>query len=490
MNRQIQSRFALLTAVTVLAGLAVWARLPAEDKPAGKPETPPVAVKPKPLSDQVKKGLAYLINQQHANGGWGQGGGWRVDVKGNAGGRVEGANVEDPPDVASTAIATLALIRAGHTPQKGEYAKNVARAVQFICSHIEKADKDSLYITSVRGTQVQSKIGPYVDTFLATLVLSELKGKMPDDDNNKQLLAALTKTVGKIEKHQKEDGTFVGNQAWASVFSQGLASKGLNRAAQNGVMVQPQALARAEKNANASFDEKTGEFKGAAVASGVGVGAGRAALPTAGFVGGFAGGSGGAVPGRTEPVGAKPTRPLKPGEGDRIAAAAASAPTDAGVTIYGLSNQLGAQQEAINTGQSLKREARQVLENKTATKEQKAKAQEDLSRVDKLEKAQQAAVSNVVKQLDDKGFIQGFGSNGGEEFLSYMNLSETLVVKGGAEWAKWDKQITDNLNRIQDKDGSWSGQHCITGKTFCTSSALLVLLADRAPVPAACKDKK
>jgi hypothetical protein len=39
--------------------------------------------------------------------------------------------------------------------------------------------------------------------------------------------------------------------------------------------------------------------------------------------------------------------------------------------------------------------------------------------------------------------------------------------------------MTANLNNIQNKDGSWSGQHCITSRTFCTSSALLVLMIDR-----------
>ncbi len=43
--------------------------------------------------------------------------------------------------------------------------------------------------------------------------------------------------------------------------------------------------------------------------------------------------------------------------------------------------------------------------------------------------------------------------------------------------------MTENLNRVQNDDGSWSGHHCITGRTFCTSTALLVLLADRTPVP-------
>jgi len=104
-----------------------------------------------------------------------------------------------------------------------------------------------------------------------------------------------------------------------------------------------------------------------------------------------------------------------------------------------------------------------------------------------LEEANEAANNGILKRLDDKAFIAGFGNNGGEEFLSYMNISETLLVKGGKEWQSWDKSICENLHRVQNEDGSWSGHHCITGRTFCTATALLTLMADRAPVPLAAK---
>ena len=71
-----------------------------------------------------------------------------------------------------------------------------------------------------------------------------------------------------------------------------------------------------------------------------------------------------------------------------------------------------------------------------------------------------------------------------------MNISETLVVKGGKEWLAWDKGITESLVRVQDKDGGWSGQHCITGRTFCTATALLTMMADRAPIPSSRRTKE
>lgn len=466
MHIPAKSRLCLLAAG--LAGLAVLTGLHADeqkkDVAAPTPTQLAPAVKPKPLSDAIEKGLAYLVNQQLENGGWGQGGGWRNDT--NSGQRTQGAQVgakgSEPADVANTCVATLCLLRAGHTPKHGKYARNVARAVDFLCNNVEKSDQKSLFVTSQRGTQVQGKIGPYVDTFLAALVLAELKGTMPDEKTELRLIAALDKTVTKIENNQKADGTFAGNSGWASVFSQGLASKGLNRAGQVGASVQPQSLARAEKNAVASFDVKSGTFIAATTAS----------TPAAA---GFAGGVGGGRVSGTAPT------PLP--------AADVSAPSDAGVPIYNISNGLAALQESVNTNKDLMQKARAILAKPTASQEDKQKAETDLKRFADVEKTCEQATQSIVKRLTDQKFIQGFGSNGGEEFLSYMNISEALVVKGGKEWEAWDKAMADNLTRVQDKDGSWSGHHCITGKTFCTSTALLVLLADRAPVPTVAKLK-
>jgi hypothetical protein len=37
--------------------------------------------------------------------------------------------------------------------------------------------------------------------------------------------------------------------------------------------------------------------------------------------------------------------------------------------------------------------------------------------------------------------------------------------------------------RVQNRDGSWSGHHCITARSFCTSAALLTLLAPNLFLP-------
>jgi hypothetical protein len=407
------------------------------------------AVDPKPLSDQVKKGLTYLINQQHANGGWGQGGGWRTADQG--GGRVEGAQVSDPPDVGNTCIAVLALIRAGNTPTEGPYARNVARGIEFICASIEKSDGASLYVTDIRSTQLQSKIGQFVDTFLSTMVLAELKGRA-GDKLEARLSAALNKTIAKIEKNQRDDGHFAGNHGWASVLSQGLANKGLNRAAQNGAVVSEKVLKREEARLVASFDDRAGGFRSA----GPDMAGDLKARASAG-------------------------RPAIAAE------AAAAAPSDAGVAIYNASANVAGLNDQALTLQLDKKRAKEILANNNAPAPAREQARRDLDRIEKVEQTAQQATAAVVRQLENKDFVAGFGNNGGEEFLSFMNISETLLLKGGDDWKKWDTQITDSLNRVQDKDGSWSGHHCITGKTFCTAGALLVLMADRMPLPATAK---
>lgn len=90
-------------------------------------------------------------------------------------------------------------------------------------------------------------------------------------------------------------------------------------------------------------------------------------------------------------------------------------------------------------------------------------------------KVQKEAMKSAIAQLGNEAVMAGFGSNGGEEFLSYMSAGETLVRENDESWAKWNKRITNNLCLIQNKDGSWSGQHCITERVFCTSSAILAL---------------
>lgn len=396
------------------------------------------AVKPKELSAAVKKGLKYLVDNQQNDGGWNQGGGWRTNVQGS--GRVEGANVEDPSDVGNSCFVLLALLRAGNTATDGEYKDAVKRGLKFVISRVEKADTDSLYITDVRGTQLQGKIGQYVDTFLVNLTLAEYRGKAGDQE--KQLIAALEKTMTKIVKHQTADGGFAGNHGWAPTLSVGIANKSLTRAKERGATVDEVVLKRAMAQSQAAA---TGTAPAAV---------GGPAVPTDGA----------------------------PAAG-RLAAAPrmAGAAGDAGVALYRVGQGAGNNQDLLNSMRVDAEKAKKVLKDANASKDEKEKAERKVAEFDKADKQNDMVQGQLAASVKDDRFTAGFGNNGGEEFLSFMNISEALILKGGKDWEDWDAKMMKGLEKAQDSNGSWSGQHCITGKTFCTAGALLVLMADRTP---------
>ncbi len=70
-----------------------------------------------------------------------------------------------------------------------------------------------------------------------------------------------------------------------------------------------------------------------------------------------------------------------------------------------------------------------------------------------------------------------FSQAGGEEYLAFHLITETMLQKGGADWKKWFPVCRDKIIGVQNQDGSWTGMHCITSRTFCTAAAVLVLSA-------------
>lgn len=427
------------------------------------------AVTPKPISDAVKKGLEYLVKGQQDDGGWNQGGGWRTQVNG-PGGRIEGKTVEDPSDVGNTCFALLALFRAGNTPTEGQYKEVVKKGLRFVLAKVEKADKDTLYVTDVRNTQLQSKIGPYVDTFLVNLILAEMKGKAGDDE--KRLIGALEKTMNKMVKHQTAEGGFAGNGGWAPTLSVGIANKSFARAKQNGVEVDGRV-----------FDRAFAQSRGAA--TGPASGAMAAAPPAGGVIAGKPGTAGPPVA-AAPPASAAGGLPGPSGGGGGFGGGGG----DAGVRLYSLGQGAGNTQDIVNGLKIDAEKAKKVLDDAKASKDEKAAAQKKLDDLKKAEADNDKARDELTKNTKSEGFVAGFGSNGGEEFLSFLNISEALVVKGGKEWDDWDQKMQKGMEKAQDKDGSWSGHHCITGKTFCTAGALLVLMADRTPFPVEVLNKK
>jgi hypothetical protein len=337
---------------------------------------------PKPPVDQaVDKGIKWLVSVQGKDGGWGQDGGETSYIRQSE--RLESSG----NDVANTAVAAEALLHAGNTPTTGPYRENLQRAVRFILERVEKSQMDGLAVTNLTGTQIQRKLGPYIDTFLTSKLMAELDGNMGDEQANARVRKSLEKCVAKVEKNQLKDGSWNVAGGWAPILGTSLASQSLYVAKEKGVKVSDMAMNRVDVYSTA----ETVTVKGSA---------GRSA--------------------------------------DSVSA---------GVSLYKGAQEL---EQISRTPADRKKNARQI-----------------------------AAIKG---QLDDPRFINGFGSIGGEEFFSYLNIGDSLHRAGGPEWDKWNADMTAKVLKLQNEDGTWAGHHCITGRVAVTSAAILMLLADREPV--------
>lgn len=404
-----------LTAVALCALMTAPAHAGAPDKDADKWRN---KIQGAPLSGDVKEGLAWLADHQLGDGSWGEGEGYRKMARAGAG-PVQKGNVGD------TCFAGMALLRSGNSLKQGPHASRVIKAAGFVAGQIEQSDDKDLWVTKQRGTRLQSKLGPYIDTFASVLFLTELKGEMPDQAANDRIDKALHKVLSKIQTNQRTDGTW-DSAGWAPALAQAVVTKGINKASRKGVKVDATVRQRAGGYARGQFDM-----------------AGR----------GFGGGG------------------------------------TAGVELYGAASALGSLGETVATDAADAPELERQYRNAKKPAE-KAQAKRELDRIRDTRVEADAAKDAVVARMADPSFVSGFGSNGGEEFLSYMLIGEELAAEGGARYADWSKGMVANLRRIQNKDGSWTGHHCITGRTFCTAAALLVLTIDRAVSPVARKVRR
>src|SRR5499427_5619819 len=186
----------------------------------------------------IDKGARWLASVQGADGGWGQDGGETSYMR-------QTEHLESTGnDVANTAVAALALLEAGPA-----YRPNVDRAVDFILRRVEKSPQDGLAVTDQQGTQIQRKLGPYIDTFLTSMLLARLDGTMPKADQNVRVRHALEKCVAKIERNQKSDGSWNVAGGWAPVLGTSLASRSLFAAQLKGVKVEDRVMTMAQNYA-------------------------------------------------------------------------------------------------------------------------------------------------------------------------------------------------------------------------------------------------
>jgi hypothetical protein len=110
---------------------------------------------------------------------------------------------------------------------------------------------------------------------------------------------------------------------------------------------------------------------------------------------------------------------------------------------------------------------------------QDAQALEQLSRTRESREKNASQIAAINGKLGKASFVEGYGSIGGEEFFSYLNIGDGLKRSGGKAWVDWYSKISQKILKLQNSDGTWAGHHCITGRVAVTSAAILNLALDR-----------
>jgi len=189
--------------------------------------------------DEVRP-LRWLLQAQNENGGW-------------------GSDANGAPDVATTSLSGIALLRLGHTPSSGEHREATRKALTFVVRAVERAPGADQFIEPP-GTLPQRKLGRGIDTFLAAQFLGEAMKSMPPGEDRRHVQAALQLCVAKIQAAQGKDGSF-SHDGWAPVLSSAFAAGGLYAAKEVGVPVAAESLAESDEYLLRGYDAKSKQFR-------------------------------------------------------------------------------------------------------------------------------------------------------------------------------------------------------------------------------------
>ncbi len=317
-------------------------------------------------------------------------------------------------DPATTSMVGMALLRSGHTFTSGSYASQLRKALDYILNAVESSPQNSYNITDQTGTQIQIKLGANIDVIMASQFLTNSLDYLSHDRQLKERVRKnLNVCVSKIQRGQDSNGSMSGS-GWAGVLQSSFASNALESAQAKGASVDNAALERAREFQKGNYDSKTGNVN-----------------------------------------------------------------TDlgAGVMLYSVSGSTRASaKEARKVTEEVEKAKRdgRLAKNAPASAENLEKIGFDKDEAMKYSTAYEVYQSAKV-QAQREDVMDGFGSNGGEEFLSYLQTGESMIIGKDSAWKNWYDNMSGRLLRIQNDDGSWSGHHCISSPVFCTATCLLIL---------------
>jgi hypothetical protein len=347
---------------------------------------------PENVTHAIVEALGWIIQAQDEDGGWGSG-------------THAAQNIMDPhavkPDPATTAMVCMAILRSGSTLSAGEYSAQLKEGLRFILEQVENSDEGSNTITSLTGTQIQTKLGTNIDVILAAQFLSNILEYANCETQQQRIKDALQACIDKIQKLQTANGSFAGS-GWAGVLQSSFASSALESAKEKGVDVDEEILDKAKDFQKGNYNANTG---------------------------------------------------------------AVNTELGAGVVLYSVS---GSVRNASADAKKVREDLKRAEEMGEIPAQGKAVSVETLEQIgySRSEAEKYSTAYNVYNSAkvtaQQERVMNGFGSNGGEEFLSFLQTGESMVINHDSEWKKWYDNVSGKLISIQNEDGSWSGHHCIT----------------------------
>ncbi len=318
-------------------------------------------------------------------------------------------------DPATTAMVAMAILRSGSTLTSGKYSMLLKNSLNYLMDCVEKTPANESNITSETNTQIQVKLGGNIDVILTSQFLSNIMPSLEQDVKLKERATkCLASCVNKIEKAQDSNGSTKGS-GWAGVLQSSLATSALESAqSTGGVVVDQKALDKSRDFQKGNYDDKSGNVNTA---------------------------------------------------------------MGAGVVLYAVSSSnRAAAQDARKVQEEVEKAKKDGKLEKDAPVTTANLEKIGYNKTDAMKANTSYNIYNSTKKVaQDQKVMNGFGSNGGEEFLSYLQTGESMVINKDNDWKKWYDNISGHLINIRNTDGSWSGHHCISSPVFCTASCLLIL---------------
>ncbi|MEM7163494.1 MAG: hypothetical protein AAF487_13765, partial [Bacteroidota bacterium] len=320
---------------------------------------------------------------------------------------------EPVSDAATTAIVSMAILRSGSDLEKGKFSIPLRNGLDYILRSVEKPEK-SVNLSTHATTQIQMKLGNNIDCILSAQFLGNILNKTAHDPElQTRVEKNLQSCLKNIQDRQNKDGSMKG-QGWAGVLQSGFANSALETASKQGIEIDLEKFEKSKTYNIGNYNPKTNTVN-----------------------------------------------------------------TDlgAGIVLYSVSGSVRA---SASDAKKVKKDMQKAIDNGVIQKDQKVTAKTlqkiGYSQADAAKSATAYQVNEEAKNLaQQKDIITGFGNNGGEEFLSFLQTGESLIISGDDTWKNWYEKTSTSLLEIQNENGSWNGHHCITSPSFCTATCLLIL---------------